>query len=445
MIAPRTLAVAVAVGLTLAGFRTPAAAEPSAQRACLQTCARNAARCIAFDRKRRPQAIAECAALRGWERPACVRSAHRNTVARLHRRYLREECRPCCFADPERCAVANERDDFWTAVPPEEAGMRSAALDGARCYAFTGGRNTQGVVISRGERIVGEWYAPGRDASTLATSFSMAKSVSSTLIGILVDRGAIPGLDVRLGGYFPEWADTLRASMTLRDLLAMRSGLAPDDSDKLAGLFLAPDQLGHAISQPLEAAPGDEFAYSSYASMLLARIIERASGDTVAGFARAALFDPIGMNAAWWTDQTGRALTYCCIDATARDFARFGLLMARGGVWDGHHVVSRAWIDRATASIPENNGGIYALHWWTDLQDLTVGGQRVPSFSAIGYNTQRIDVFPTLDLVIVRTGDYDFRSDSQRIAGAADYPHAEGPSRWDARVFAQRVLRIVVP
>jgi len=437
------IARAIVVGLALLATCAAEAAEPTAERACLRACARNAARCIAFERTRRPRAIAECAVQRGDERRTCRLAVQRNTRVQPHLRYLRQECRPCCRTEPERCALENGGDDFWTVAPPEEAGMQSAALDGARCFAFTAGRNTQGVVIARGQRIVGEWYAPGRDASTLATSFSMAKSVSSTLIGILMDRGAIAGLDVHLEEYFPDWAGTLRATMTLHDVLAMRSGLPADDDDRLAQLFLAPDQLAHADSQPLEAAPDEEFAYSSYASMLLARIIERASGDSVASFARTALFDPIGMNAAWWTDQTGRALTYCCIDATARHFARFGLLMARGGIWDGTPVVSRNWIDRATAPIPEN-GGIYALQWWTDLQGLTVDRQPVPSFSAVGFDTQRIDIFPTLDLVIVRTGEYDFTSGSQRVAGT-DYPHAKGPSWWDPREFAQRVIGSIVP
>src|SRR6185295_9306234 len=94
------------------------------------------------------------------------------------------------------------------------------------------------------------------------------------------------------------------------------------------------DQLGYVLAQPLRFAPGTQFEYSSADSLMLSGVIESAVGTSFGAYSREVLFDPIGMTRAeWWTDAVGHTLTYCCLDAPTREFARFGLLYARGGRW----------------------------------------------------------------------------------------------------------------
>ena len=108
---------------------------------------------------------------------------------------------------------------------PEDVGMDSAVLDGARTYAFAEGRNTQGVVVVRRGTVVAEWYDPRRDASSRGASWSMAKSFTSALVGIALERGEIPSIDEPMTTYIPEWVGTDKEGMVLRDVLEMASGL----------------------------------------------------------------------------------------------------------------------------------------------------------------------------------------------------------------------------
>ena len=107
---------------------------------------------------------------------------------------------------------------------PAEQGMDATVLEGARTYAFQPGKNTQGVVVTRRGVLVAEWYEEGRDATSYAGSWSMAKSFTSALVGIAIDEGKIPGVDVKLVDYYPQWAGSPRADITLENVLHMSTG-----------------------------------------------------------------------------------------------------------------------------------------------------------------------------------------------------------------------------
>ena len=98
--------------------------------------------------------------------------------------------------------------------------------------------------------------------------------------------------------------------------------------------------------------------------MLLAGILEESTGQNVRDYADIQLFSKIGMTADWWTDEAGHAMTYCCIDATTRDFARFGLLFARNGRWDGEQVVPADWVAESITVPSGTSNQYYALQWW---------------------------------------------------------------------------------
>lgn len=113
----------------------------------------------------------------------------------------------------------------WAVEAPDEHGMDAAVLEGAREYAFRPEKHTQGVVVVRHGVIVAEWYETGRDETSFATSWSVAKSFTSAAIGIAIEEGLIEGVDVRLAEFFPDWRGTDKEAITLRDVLQMATGL----------------------------------------------------------------------------------------------------------------------------------------------------------------------------------------------------------------------------
>lgn len=301
--------------------------------------------------------------------------------------------------------------DGWELTTPDLQGMDAATLDGARTYAFTPDRHTQGVVVVRGGEIVSEWYAPGEGPRSWAASWSMAKSFTSALIGIAIHEGKIPSVDEPMSTYFPDWAGTPKGAITIRNVLHMESGLKwnesydPADlgsSDVIQMVVASPDQLAYAASRPLEVAPGTRWAYSSGDTMLLSHVIAQATGMPADAYAKQKLFDPLGIQQVeWWRDAAGNTLTYCCLDMTSRDYARFGLLYLHDGNWNGQQLVPASWVQDSITPTA-NSGGRYGYQWWI----MQVAGVQGPVFYANGHDGQFTYVIPSLDLVVVRNGDY---------------------------------------
>lgn len=306
--------------------------------------------------------------------------------------------------------VAATTDDGWAIATPESMGMDPTILDEARTYAFAADRHTQGVVVVRGGRIVDEWYAPGEGPDSWAASWSVGKSFASTVIGIAISEGKIPSVDVPMSTYYPEWTGTPKEAITLRHVLHMESGLQWNEdydlsdvggSDVIA-MGLAADELAYAVGRPLAHTPGTTFNYSSGDAMLLSGVIAKATGMPADEYARQVLFDPIGMKQVeWWRDADSHTLTYCCLDTTSRNFARLGLLFLRNGDWDGQQVVPSAWVDDSIAP-SANSGDGYGYMWWLGEMPEVDGS----IFYANGFDGQHIYVIPSLDLVVVRNGDY---------------------------------------
>ena len=276
------------------------------------------------------------------------------------------------------------------------------------------------VVISHGELIY-ERYAGAipffdRDpepvtALTTQISWSMAKSMTQFLVGVLADDGH---LDVETPAPVLAWSNDERRAITLRHLLAMRDGLdfveeyLPDrPSDVIEMLFGAgkDDVAQYAASRPLAHAPGSRWNYSSGTTNIICRIIGDMVGDDVqfAQFMRSRLFDPIGMSSATPKfDARGTFVGSSYVFATARDFAKFGYLYLRGGEWDGRRLINESWVNDAQVpmSQDEESGTFYSQQWW-------VTGDEFGSYWANGYEGQSITVVPALDAVVVRLGKSD--------------------------------------
>jgi len=270
---------------------------------------------------------------------------------------------------------------------------------------------TNAVLVVHGGQLVVERYAPGIDPTTTLKSWSVAKSILHTLVGVLVADGR---LDLDQPAPVPQWqgADDPRRAITLDHLLHMRSGLAWREdyvdaprSDVIEMLFGSgrPDVAGYAAARPLAHPPGSTYYYSSGTSCIVSAITRDVVGppDAYERFMHEVLFDPIGMTSPLPKfDAAGTWIgsSYCF--ATARDFARFGLLQLRGGAWDGRTIVPRAWVDHARTPQPDvlDEGWGYGAHWWS-LPDRDDG-----LFFANGHEGQFIWIVPARDLVIVRCG-----------------------------------------
>lgn len=286
------------------------------------------------------------------------------------------------------------------------------ALDACVDEAFDAGDDgpfgmTLALVVVTGGRIVAERYGPSASVDESLISWSMAKSITHALVGILVAEGR---LDPAAAAPVPEWANDDRAAITLDQLLRMVPGVEfnedyVDDAtshciDMLFGAG-ADDMAHYTASLPAIARPDEVFNYSSGTTNVVCRIL----GDIVGRetsfeeWMRQVLLDPIGMSSSTLTfDGFGTWVGSSFLHTTAREFAKFGLLYLRDGVWDDRRILPTGWVDGArTLRARDEEGNGYGAHWWIWDHDRDV-------FAAQGYETQRILVDPGADTVVVRLG-----------------------------------------
>ena len=278
---------------------------------------------------------------------------------------------------------------------------------------------TYSVAVVQGGRLLLERYGgelPHFDRppepvvqGTPLLSWSMAKSVLHAAIGVLVGEGRLI-LDASPG--VPGWIDE-RAAITLDQLLQMRDGLrwAEDYvdagvSDVIEMLFGSgqADVAAYAEARPLIHPPGTVFNYSSGTSNIVAATLGRVvgAGNLARDFVLDRVLHPIGMRSADpKIDAAGTFVGSSYVHATAQDWARFGTLHLRDGVWDGQRILPEGWVDhgRRVRSEDPTDGSLYGAHWWIDHLDLDRG-----TFRASGYEGQAVAVCPALDAVAVRLG-----------------------------------------
>ena len=302
-------------------------------------------------------------------------------------------------------------------VEPASEPLR-AALD--RVFAEPAGgpvRGTKAVVVVHDGRVVAERYAPGYALDTPMLSWSMNKSVVNALVGILVRQGR---LAVGAPAPVPAWRDPSdpRHPITVEQLMRMTSGLALDETNSgfdpaSRMLFTEPDMAGFAEAAALAAPPGTRYHYSSPSTLILSRVIRDAVGgraEHVRRFAERELFAPLGMRGVTLEfDATGTQVGSTYMYATARDWARFGLLYANDGVADGRRILPEGWVAYSASPTPGSRDG-YAAGFFTNRGESEFGRLRVrggmpaDSFFASGTQGQRIVVAPAHRLVVVRLG-----------------------------------------
>jgi CubicO group peptidase (beta-lactamase class C family) len=306
---------------------------------------------------------------------------------------------------PQQAQAAVWPGDDWEVSTPEGEGMDAARLEDVASYCDQ--HKCGAVVVVRHGRIVWERYWAGWDENSTDNSWSMAKSMTDALVGIAISEGKIKGVDESAADFIPEWRGTRKEEITVGNLLSMTSGLLwnedyYEDSDVIS-MITSYDQTAYAISRPRFHDPGDDWYYSSGDTQLFSAIIKAATGMEAGQYAQEKLFGPIGMKGARWaTDEAGHTLTFCCVYTTARNFARFGYLFLRDGRWNDEQVVPEDWVEESIQPSQWENSG-YGYYWWL----LHFPDVPQDMFYADGFQTKRIYVIPSLDIVAVRIGADD--------------------------------------
>jgi len=306
---------------------------------------------------------------------------------------------------------------------PLPRGIDADALAAASDWAFereSPEQVTLSLLIVHGDQIIHERYAPGVNTFTKTRTWSTAKSIAVTLIGMLVDEGRM-ALDEPLGfGWLPESRTPQfdpRNEITLRNVLNMSSGLYTVDSRGMEyatgsgfSYWAGASSVNGARNRGLIHEPGTFWDYENYDTILAVYAMKLALGDpqTYLEFPREALLDKIGMrNTFLSVDRFGDFILSSQVYTTARDLARFGMLYLQGGVWDGERLISEDWIEfvRTPAPSTAETGNQYGGQWWL----VPDNRNDVPrdAYSTAGNRGQYVIVVPSHNLVIVRRGlDY---------------------------------------
>ncbi|MCU0576562.1 MAG: beta-lactamase family protein [Desulfobacterota bacterium] len=300
-------------------------------------------------------------------------------------------------------------------------------------------RRTRAVIVLHDGRIIAERYAPGFSMDTPQLGWSMTKSVMNVLVGILVMEGR---LTIRDPAPVPEWrsAGDPRGAITLDHLLRMSSGLHFTEdyqdpfSDVVQMLFARPDAGAFAASLQLEAPPDSRWQYSSGSTNIISRIVRQTvegAGSDPLSLPRRALFDRIGMSSAVMEpDPSGTFVGSSFMYATARDWARFGLLCSRDGVWNGRRILPEGWMKFSTTPTPGAPKGMYGAQFWLNAGDPQNPAERwkaeapVDMYSMSGFEGQYVSIVPSSKLVIVRLGLSDPEDNWDHGRFIADLVHA---------------------
>ncbi|MGK2923017.1 MAG: serine hydrolase domain-containing protein [Methyloceanibacter sp.] len=322
-------------------------------------------------------------------------------------------------------AAPPDRDAEWPSGARVTAGPWPEGVDGAAAaraideiFAEPDPKRPRGtralVVVYRG-RIVAERYADGFDAHMPLIGWSMSKTGTNALVGLRVQDGALALDDTRL---MPEWQeqDDPRGAITLNELMRMTSGLAFDESydDKLSDvsqmLFVHGNTAGFAASKPLVHEPGTVWSYSSGTTSIIAAILRETFADArdYLRFPHDRLFAALGMRtAALPPDASGTFMGTSFLFASARDWARLGLLFVQDGMWRGKRLLPPGWAAYSLRPTPQSPHDDYGAQVWLKLPDSPGHGEPpMPedAFYMSGYDGQVVAMVPSRDLVVVRLG-----------------------------------------
>ena len=336
--------------------------------------------------------------------------------------------------------VPEQTDDGWHTTHIDDVNLDEKPLTELIGKILNGTYpNVHSVLIIKNGKLVLEEYFPGEDIIRGYVDFnrdelhhimSVTKGVTSTSIGIAIDKGMIQGTDEDLVSFFSEYKKELstddKAKITLRHLLSMTSGLEWDQ-DTFAGIIYYQDPrnpswsmpgpaggniISYTLMRPMKDQPGSAFMYNGGLYVLLATILEKRSGLKLDEFAQQYLFEPLGISRYEWgyfDTPAGKMINAGGgLFLRPRDMAKLGYLFLKKGIWKGKQIVSAEWIEEATKehinTYPGSSVG-YGYGWWTDK--FKIDRNPIEAYQSIGWGGQYVLVFPSLDMVVVFTaGNY---------------------------------------
>lgn len=312
---------------------------------------------------------------------------------------------------PARTA-AKGNDTYHYAVAQKPKVPKSFTVGGTETQFeyYLEKNKTVAFIIIKNDTIQYEKYFKGYNESSVIASFSMAKSVTSMLIGCALDDGLIKSVEEPVVNYIPEYKQIAGMDkLTIKNLLQMTSGIKSDENysspfSDAATYYYGTNTRKFLLKRRLESEPGTQNRYSSGDTQILGLVLERAlKGKTITAYLEEKIWKPMGMeyDATWSLDreENGLEKTFCCLNARTRDFAKLGSLYLNKGMWNGRQIVSSAWVEVSTTPDRMEAGATdYKYQWWLEPDG---------SYMAQGTLGQYVYVNPAKKLIIVRLGkDY---------------------------------------
>ncbi len=277
-------------------------------------------------------------------------------------------------------------------------------------------KRTSTVLVIHRDTMIAEMYAPPVHKDMPQLGWSMTKSLMNTFAGLMVLNGKV---DPAQNSLFPEWVNDERKNITLNDLLFMNSGLEWNEdyekvSDVTSMLYESPNVAVIPLSKKQAHKPATFWMYSSGTSNLVSKYLRDRFGNDEAyhSYMYRRLFKPLGMESVIMeTDATGNYIGSSYTFATARDWAKFGMLYKNNGMWMGKRILPEHWV-QYTTSEAQGSDGQYGAHFWLGKNSKTFPSAPKDMFYADGYQGQFVLIIPSYDLVIVRLGYSDFDADT---------------------------------
>ena len=326
--------------------------------------------------------------------------------------------------------VAVFPEQEWESKTPDSVGIESEKVEYLFDLAFQD-QATQSAVLIKNGYIIKERYSESFDQESYGTSWSMAKSFYAALIGISIDRGEINSLDDKVSDYVDYYNDE-RSEITIRQILNMTSGLDFPKNEH-ESMFFRHDQIAYVKDVGVEKLPEQVFEYNNVNSMIVGEILKNATGISAEILLEDRIFKPIGIDKfTLWKDGSGNPMTYCCIDMSARDYSRFGLLFSRKGKWHNEQIISENYVNETFTPYwgqtpnwwtDENRG--YSLHWWISKYD-----DDAKIFNASGKFGQYIFVDHENDIIFTRITKYHPMPGSQQNWGFLKYIDVDNVDLW---------------
>ena len=300
-------------------------------------------------------------------------------------------------------------DNTWETRTAQESNLNEEQIDKLFDLTFSD-QATMGAVLIKDGYIVKEQYADGFNQDSYGTSWSTAKSFYAALIGISLDKGEIDSLDDPVSKYVKEYDTAGKKDITIRQILNMTSGLEfPSHEHEM--MFFEDDHMDYAFKVGMESKPGEKFQYNNVNSMIIGEILKNATGKTAKTLIDERIFSKINLtNYTAWEDSAGNTLTYCCLDMSARDYSKFGLLFSRDGNWNGEQIISKEYVDESlklywgrTPSMGWSHSDTrgYSLQWWISKYD-----DQAKIYNTSGKFGQFVFVDKDRDIIFTRITKY---------------------------------------